>query len=433
MKENPLFRPTPAESARLNRIASVPAGAVRQNVVPGAQPGRSVVLTKLAAAAVARPSAPAAHFIQRWPAAPAIRLPNIPVVQQHLALRPPIPASQAPQPCISGRPNGPASYIQAKISWNGSAGAFQGDGDRPGWRKHLIRHATDHYNKVHNTSHPPNVDFVSLGSDRTHKYPYDQIEKTIVKFCNSGNNSSDRQALQEMCQSVMTISNARYGDMGRALKALIVAVPQEAPATIGKLANKLLSELNSSTDNVLAGLDTDNRGIGNQWDLNYQKTPGGTHFDMTPKGKNMFEVTTKYGLAPTLPLTPTGQHYRTSQYGSEKPLVASTLIPNVTSIGFSFSTNTTQVATTNNSQPSQTVTTNTNSQPTQTTTQPTSSISNQGFGWQGSQFSSQVPQQLITVPQYSFTNPPPKGHFYPSGFWYWPGYGPWVYFQPGMY
>ena len=69
--------------------------------------------------------------------------------------------------------------------------------------------------------------------------------------------------------------------------------------------------------------------------------------------------------------------------------MASTLIPNATSIGFSFSTKTTQVTTTNNSQPSQTVTTNTNSQPTQTTTQPTSSISNQVAGWQGNQFSSQ--------------------------------------------
>jgi hypothetical protein len=267
----------------------------------------------------------------------------------------------------------------------------------------------------------------------THKYPFDQIEKTIVKFCNSSNNTSDRQALQEMCQAVMTASNARYGNMVTVLKSLIAAVPQQAQANIYKLANKLLSELNSSTDNVLAGLDTDNRGIGNQWDLNYQKTPGGTHFDMTPKGKNMFEVTTKYGLAPSLPLTPTRQHYRTSQYGSEKPLVASTLIPTVTSIGFSFSTNATQVATTNNSQPSQTVTTNNNSLSTQTTTQPTSSVSNQSFGWQSSQVSSQVQQQPITVPQYTFTNPPPHGYFYPYGFWYWPGNGTWVRFQPGLY
>jgi hypothetical protein len=421
MKEHPLFRSTPAELARLKRIASVQPGAVKGNAAPQAYPpGRSVVLAKPAVPCVSRPPAPMPHAIQTKPAAPGTRPPNNPAGPYRAAAMPLRPAVQPARPF-----NGPARAIQAKVVWSGSKGAYEGDGNRPKWRKHLIKHATDHYNKTHSTSHPANVDFVSLASDRTHKYPYSRIESAIVEFCNSSNNSSDRQALQEMCGAVLTPSNGRYSSMCAVLKKLFAAVPQESQTTVCTLANKLLSELNSSTDNVLAGLDKDNRGIGDDWDLNYQKTPGGTHFDLTPKGKNMYTVTTQYGLGTSLPLTPTGQHYRTSQYGSEKPLVASTLIPTVSTTGFSFST---QATTNNNSQPSQLAT-----QPSQVTTQPISSNTNQSVPSQT--FSSQTQfqfQQPVTIPQFAHWSPPSHG-YYPNGFWYWPGDGVWHYFKPGVY
>ena len=209
MKENSLFRPTPAESARLNRIVSIQSGK-SANVVPGAQPGRSVVLTKPAAGAVARPSAPSAHLIQTLFAAPAIRLPTFRLFNSTPRFTRPFPRARLPQPCISGlsfpmglhrtfRPRSAGTWISRR----------QGDGDRPKWRKHLIRHATDHYNNVHNTSHPPTqwIRFAQVRQDP-------QVLRTIRSRRRSQGNSATVAWICPtgrpcgMCQSVMTTSNA---------------------------------------------------------------------------------------------------------------------------------------------------------------------------------------------------------------------------------
>jgi hypothetical protein len=270
--------------------------------------------------------------------APRPRLPQaaqpsahpVPAVQRAVAPRTGPRSWAAPlSPTGPAKPAGllPSSVVQAKILWNGTAAKFEGDGKRPGWRRHLKAHATQHYNAHFGTNHPDNVNFTSLDSDRTHKYPFSKIENVIVQFCNG---AITYQALTDIASAILTPNNPQYGQMAAALKALIAAVPQSAPGTIARLANTLLGILKSSTDNVLSGADRENRGIGDSWDLNYTLTPQQTHYAPTPKGNNIFETTTRHGFGTDLPRSPGGQHYRTSQHGSERPLVSATLFPSVT-------------------------------------------------------------------------------------------------------
>jgi hypothetical protein len=134
--------------------------------------------------------------------------------------------------------------------------------------------------------------------------------------------------------------------------------------------------------------------------LNYTLTPQQNHYAPTPKGNNIFETTTRHGFGTDLPRSPGGQHFRTSQHGSERPLVSATLFPSVTG-----SSAATQVSNSNGIA-SQTQTSA--SIPAQSHQLPTHHSQPQGVF---------PAPSLLSPPIFSQLNPPGPG-YYPVGFYY---------------
>lgn len=198
--------------------------------------------------------------------------------------------------------------VQLKIGHDGTS--FTTDGKRPGWRSFLKKSTADEL-KVSASSN-----FAKLGYDRAHRIPFSAIEHLLCDFCNG--DATERE-FTELTDAMYDGGDEEYENMNSARDTLIESIKAGAtPSNIRLEANFLLGLLNSATKNVSPGDASENRGIQDRADYGYVASPGGTTFDLSPRSSDLHTAWSSWDREPELPMTPGGEHVRSSQISSEQ-------------------------------------------------------------------------------------------------------------------
>lgn len=199
---------------------------------------------------------------------------------------------------------GKSGIIQRKIGHDGTV--FTTDGTRPGWRAFLKKSTADELGVAASSN------FGTLGYDRAHRIPFAAIEELVCDYCNMKATDAEFEALTD---SLYDISSGEYDVMASAREDLKNSIGGTISYTKA-YANTLLSLLNSATKNVSPGDFSENRGIQDHPDYGYEMSPSGQHYDLTPRSKDIHDAWSGYGREPDFPMTPGGEHVRSSQISS---------------------------------------------------------------------------------------------------------------------